>query len=73
MSKNKMKTGDMVLVIDSYGGGKPYIGSILPFRGTEEIIPYHAYPNCIHSVAISNNGKIFCEAVPLTPLLKALV
>jgi hypothetical protein len=73
MSKNKMKTGDMVLVIDSYGGGIEFLGRILPFIRKETKPPHNRYPNCIHLVSTYDNGSVYCEAVPLTPLLKALV
>ena len=72
MLQNEFKVGDMVLVIDSYGGGLPFIGLILPLVRIEKNARKD-YPNCIYAVTTANNGSILCEAVPLTPLLKALV
>jgi hypothetical protein len=67
-----MKIGDKVLFLDSYNDGTRQTGKI----GILIDIRHHSHPFFMkypYQVEFTNGDKFYGIAVPLTPLLKALL
>lgn len=72
MSKNeqKLQKGDMVLIVDSYAGGRPFIGQIVEFVQYGENSNSHKEFNCVVKVG---EGTIWAKVALPTELMKALL
>jgi hypothetical protein len=67
----EFKKGDLVLIVHSYGGGKPLVGKIGTFQKYTDQ-PHALKNDSPHLVTIGIENTLFCRAVHLTELTKAL-
>jgi hypothetical protein len=69
--EQEFKEGDVVLAINSYGGGVPFVGKVGIVISTIE--SNNIYPKCVTLVEFEEYTSFYVEAVALTELIKALL